>query len=30
VLADLLTEIAPSAAQRQALLVDNPQHFYRF
>jgi len=29
-LADLLTEIAPSAAQRQALLVDNPRRFYRF
>ena len=30
ILVDLLTEIAPSAAQRQALLVDNPQRFYRF
>ena len=30
VLADLLSEIAPSAAQLQALLVDNPQNFYRF
>jgi 2-pyrone-4,6-dicarboxylate lactonase len=30
VLVDLLAEIAPSAAQRQALLVDNPQRFYRF
>lgn len=30
VLADLLQEIAPSAAQRQALLVDNPRRFYRF
>jgi len=29
-LADLLPEIAPSAAQRQALLVDNPQRLYRF
>ena len=29
-LADLLEEIAPSAAQRQALLVDNPRRFYRF
>jgi 2-pyrone-4,6-dicarboxylate lactonase len=29
-LVDLLSEIAPSAAQRQALLVDNPQQFYRF
>ena len=29
-LVDLLSEIAPSAAQQQALLVDNPQHFYRF
>jgi len=29
-LVDLLAEIAPSAAQRQALLVDNPQRFYRF
>jgi 2-pyrone-4,6-dicarboxylate lactonase len=29
-LADLLSEIAPSEAQRQALLVDNPQRFYRF
>ncbi|MGB7543034.1 MAG: amidohydrolase family protein [Burkholderiales bacterium] len=29
-LVDLLSEIAPSAAQRQALLVDNPQRFYRF
>jgi len=30
VLADLLSEIAPSAAQLKALLVDNPQNFYRF
>ena len=30
VLVDLLAEIAPSEAQRQALLVDNPQRFYRF
>ena len=29
-LADLLAEIAPSEAQRQALLVDNPRRFYRF
>jgi 2-pyrone-4,6-dicarboxylate lactonase len=29
-LADLLSEIAPSAAQRQALLADNPRRFYRF
>ena len=29
-LVDLLAEIAPSAAQRQALLVENPQRFYRF
>ena len=30
VLVDLLAEIAPSEAQRQALLVDNPQRFYKF
>ena len=30
VLADLLSEIAPSEAQRQALLVDNPRRFYRY
>jgi len=30
VLVDLLAEIAPSDAQRQALLVDNPQRFYGF
>jgi 2-pyrone-4,6-dicarboxylate lactonase len=30
VLTDLLSEIAPSPAQRQALLVDNPVGFYRF
>lgn len=30
VLVDLLLEIAPSTAQRQALLVDNPRRFYRF
>jgi len=30
VLVDLLSEIAPSEAQRQALLVDNPQRFYGF
>jgi 2-pyrone-4,6-dicarboxylate lactonase len=29
-LVDILAEIAPSAAARQALLVDNPQRFYRF
>ena len=29
-LADLLQEIAPSEAERRALLVDNPQRFYRF
>jgi 2-pyrone-4,6-dicarboxylate lactonase len=29
-LVDLLAEIAPSLAQRQALLVDNPQRLYRF
>jgi len=29
-LVDLLSEIAPSAAARQALLVDNPRRFYRF
>ena len=27
---DLIGEIAPSEAQRQALLVDNPQRFYGF
>ena len=30
VLADLIAEIAPSEAARQALLVDNPMRFYRF
>ncbi len=30
VLVDILAEIAPSEAARQALLVDNPQRFYRF
>ena len=30
VLVDLLSEIAPSEAQRRALLVDNPLRFYRF
>jgi len=30
VLVDLLAEIAPSAAQRHALLVENPQRLYRF
>jgi 2-pyrone-4,6-dicarboxylate lactonase len=29
-LADLLSQIAPSEAQRQALLADNPRRFYRF
>ena len=29
-LADLLSEIAPAEAQRQALLVDNPRRFYRY
>jgi 2-pyrone-4,6-dicarboxylate lactonase len=29
-LVDLIADIAPSEAQRQALLVDNPQRFYRF
>jgi 2-pyrone-4,6-dicarboxylate lactonase len=29
-LADLVSEIAPSEAQRQALLVDNPRRFYRY
>ena len=29
-LADLLSEIAPTEAQRQALLVDNPRRFYRY
>lgn len=30
VLVDLLSEIAPSEKQRQALLVDNPRRFYGF
>jgi len=30
VLVDLLSEIAPSASERKALLVDNPRGFYRF
>jgi 2-pyrone-4,6-dicarboxylate lactonase len=30
VLVDLLAEIGPSEAQRQALLADNPQRFYCF
>jgi 2-pyrone-4,6-dicarboxylate lactonase len=30
ILVDLLAEIAPSTAQRQALLVDNPRRFYGF
>jgi 2-pyrone-4,6-dicarboxylate lactonase len=30
VLVDILTEIAPNDAARQAILVDNPQRFYRF
>lgn len=29
-LIDLIAEIAPSEALRQALMVDNPQRFYRF
>lgn len=29
-LVDLIAEIAPAAAERQALLVDNPQRLYRF
>lgn len=29
-LVDILAEIAPSESQRQALLVDNPQRFYKF
>jgi 2-pyrone-4,6-dicarboxylate lactonase len=29
-LVDLLAEIAPAEAQRQALLADNPRRFYRF
>jgi 2-pyrone-4,6-dicarboxylate lactonase len=29
-LVDLLGEIAPTEAQRRALLVDNPQRFYGF
>ncbi len=30
VLVDLLSEIAPTEAQRRALLVENPKRFYRF
>jgi 2-pyrone-4,6-dicarboxylate lactonase len=30
VLVDLIERIAPSAAARQALMVDNPQRLYRF
>jgi 2-pyrone-4,6-dicarboxylate lactonase len=30
VLVDLLSKIAPSEKEREALLVDNPQSFYRF
>jgi 2-pyrone-4,6-dicarboxylate lactonase len=30
VLTDLIAEIAPTDAQRQALLVDNPERLYRF
>jgi 2-pyrone-4,6-dicarboxylate lactonase len=30
ILVDLLSDIAPSEALRQALLVDNPRRFYRF
>jgi 2-pyrone-4,6-dicarboxylate lactonase len=29
-LVDILAEIAPGASALQALLVDNPQRFYRF
>ncbi|MBI4366971.1 MAG: amidohydrolase family protein [Deltaproteobacteria bacterium] len=29
-LVDIIAEFAPSEAQRQALLVDNPRRFYRF
>jgi len=29
-LVDILAEIAPNETARQALLVDNPQRFYRF
>jgi 2-pyrone-4,6-dicarboxylate lactonase len=29
-LVDLIAAIAPAEAQRQALLVDNPQRLYRF
>ena len=29
-LVDILAEIAPSEAARQALLVDNPQRLYKF
>lgn len=29
-LVDILADIAPGEAERQALLVDNPQRFYRF
>ena len=30
VLVDLLTQIAPTPGELKALLVDNPQRFYRF
>ena len=30
VLVDLIAEIAPTPAARQALLVDNPQRLYKF
>jgi 2-pyrone-4,6-dicarboxylate lactonase len=30
VMVDILAEMAPSGAERQALLVDNPQRLYRF
>ncbi|MGB7694192.1 MAG: amidohydrolase family protein [Pseudolabrys sp.] len=30
ILVDILSEIAPSEAARKAVLVDNPQRFYRF
>ncbi len=29
-LVDLIAEMAPSEAERQALMVDNPQRFYGF
>jgi 2-pyrone-4,6-dicarboxylate lactonase len=30
VMVDIIAEMAPSEAQRRALLVDNPQRLYRF